>query len=71
VPLTTVRVPKHDMGTIAAQMLIEHIESRETVIPRRVYLDAALVVRASASAPNEVHPAAMRGNYHPAAVEGS
>ena len=71
VPLTTVRVPKYDMGNLAAQMLIQHIESRETVTPRRVYLDAALVQRASTSAPsNEVHPAASRGINHPAAVEG-
>jgi LacI family transcriptional regulator/LacI family repressor for deo operon, udp, cdd, tsx, nupC, and nupG len=70
VPLTTVRVPKYDMGNLAAQMLIQHIESRETVTPRRVYLDATLVERASTSAPHEVHPAASGGNYHPAAVEG-
>ncbi|HST08263.1 MAG TPA: substrate-binding domain-containing protein, partial [Gemmatimonadaceae bacterium] len=72
VPLTTVRVPKYDMGSTAAQMLIQHIESMETVTPRRVYLDATLVVRSSAAPHSpEVHPAASRGNYHPAAVEGS
>ena len=56
VPLTTVRVPKFDMGSTAAQMLIEHIESREAVAPRRVYLDAALVVRSSASPPVNAVP---------------
>src|SRR3982751_2140736 len=51
VPLTTVRVPKFEMGNMAAEMLIQHIESREAVTPRRVYLEAALVVRASSSPP--------------------
>jgi len=51
VPLTTVHVPKYEMGSTAAQMLIQHIESREAVVPRRVYLDAALVLRASAAPP--------------------
>ena len=56
VPLTTVRVPKYDMGNMAAQMLIQHIESRQAVTPRRVFLDAALVVRASASPPVNAVP---------------
>ena len=47
VPLTTVRVPKFDMGSRAAQMLIEHIESRQAVTPQRHYLEATLVIRAS------------------------
>ena len=47
VPLTTVRVPKFDMGNRAAQMLIAHIESREAVTPQRHYLEAELIVRAS------------------------
>jgi len=47
VPLTTVRVPKFEMGSRAAQMLIDHIESRQAVTPQRHYLDATLVVRAS------------------------
>jgi LacI family transcriptional regulator len=51
VPLTTVHVPKYDMGSMAAQMLIQHIESREAVAPRRVYLDAALVLGASTAPP--------------------
>jgi hypothetical protein len=53
-------------------MLIEHIESRETVTPRRVYLDPTLVIRASSAVrPHEVQPAAFGGIYHPAAVEGA
>lgn len=65
VPLTTVRVPKYDMGNIAAQMLIEHIESKEAVPPRRYYLDAELVVRASTGPPHAAGP--VRAGDIPAA----
>lgn len=47
VPLTTVRVPKAEMGETATQLLIRHIEARQGVPPQRVSLDAALVVRRS------------------------
>ncbi|HJP84908.1 MAG TPA: LacI family DNA-binding transcriptional regulator [Gemmatimonadaceae bacterium] len=64
IPLTTVRVPKFDMGNRAAQMLIAHIESREAVPTQRHYLDATLVVRAS-TAPlpsyHYPHPASHGG----------
>ncbi|HEX2094249.1 MAG TPA: LacI family DNA-binding transcriptional regulator [Longimicrobiaceae bacterium] len=45
--LTSVRMPKFEMGRLAAQMLIRHIESREALPPQKVYLDAELVVRDS------------------------
>jgi LacI family transcriptional regulator len=51
VPLTTIRVPKFEMGNLAAQMLIRHIESKQAVRPRKVYLDATLVVRSSTAPP--------------------
>jgi len=51
VPLTTVRVPKFEMGNKAARMLIAHIESMEAVPPQRHYLDATLVVRTSTAPP--------------------
>ncbi|HET7614917.1 MAG TPA: LacI family DNA-binding transcriptional regulator [Gemmatimonadaceae bacterium] len=51
VPLTTVRVPKLEMGSRAAQMLIDHIESRQAVTPQRHYLEATLIVRASTGPP--------------------
>jgi LacI family transcriptional regulator len=51
VPLTTVRVPKYEMGNLAAQMLIRHIESQRAVTPQKVYLESTLVVRASTAAP--------------------
>jgi LacI family transcriptional regulator/LacI family repressor for deo operon, udp, cdd, tsx, nupC, and nupG len=47
VPLTTVQVPKTEMGRIAAELLIGQIESREAVAPQKVYLESTLVVRAS------------------------
>lgn len=50
-PLTTVRIPKTEMGRIAAQMLIRQVESNEIVRPRKVYLDAELVIRGSTAAP--------------------
>jgi LacI family transcriptional regulator len=48
--LTTVRMPKAQMGRLAAEMLIRHIESREALPPQKVYLEAELVVRDSVRA---------------------
>ena len=45
--LTSVHVPKSRMGETAVQMLIRHVESRETLPPQKVFLEAALVVRDS------------------------
>jgi hypothetical protein len=50
-PLTTVRVPKFEMGETAARMLVEHIEAREAIPPKKVFVDATLVVRASTAPP--------------------
>lgn len=50
-PLTTVRVPKAEMGRIAARMLIRHVESKEVVPPRKVNLESELVVRRSTAPP--------------------
>ena len=47
VPLTTVRMPKAEMGAVAARMLIRHIESKTVIPPQKVVLDAELVVRQS------------------------
>jgi LacI family transcriptional regulator len=57
--LTSVRMPKFEMGRLAAQMLIRHIEARETLPPQKVYLDAELVVRDSTRPVTEA-PAARR-----------
>ena len=51
VPLTTVKMPTHRMGELAAQLLVRHIESKTTIPPQRVYLDATLVERASTAPP--------------------
>jgi LacI family transcriptional regulator/LacI family repressor for deo operon, udp, cdd, tsx, nupC, and nupG len=51
VPLTSVRVPKGAMGRLAAELLIAQIEREEPAAPRRHFLDAELVVRASTSPP--------------------
>lgn len=46
-PLTTIHVPKLEMGRTAARILIEQIRSGSTEEPARVNLDAQLVVRGS------------------------
>ncbi len=50
VPLTTVRMPKAEMGAVAAQMLIRHIESKTALPPQKVVLEAEIVARASTRA---------------------
>ena len=47
--LTTVHVPIHEFGTVAARMLLEQIEAGE-LTPRRVVFTPQLVVRGSTSA---------------------
>ncbi len=46
-PLTTVRQPIHQMGSIAAQTLIDQLESHDTSTPRRIILPTELVLRGS------------------------
>jgi LacI family transcriptional regulator len=45
--LTTVHVPRHEMGRRAAELLIQQIESRSDLPIEKQHLDAALVVRDS------------------------
>ena len=52
VPLTSVRTPKFEMGEIAAQMLVRHVESKQRVASQKVSLAASLVVRASVAPPS-------------------
>jgi LacI family transcriptional regulator len=68
IPLTTVRVPKFEMGNLAAQMLIRHIESKQAVTPKKVYLDATLIVRQSTAPPasSEVTAPGGDGDHRPA-----
>lgn len=51
VPLTTIRVPRREIGRRAAEMLIDEAERAEPVPPVRVLLDTELVVRASTGPP--------------------
>jgi LacI family transcriptional regulator len=50
VPLTSVQVPKHEMGRRATEILIRHIEAREALPPVKEYLAGELVLRASTRA---------------------
>lgn len=47
IPLTTVHVPKVEMGERATEMLIRRIESREALPAERVFFEGKLVERAS------------------------
>lgn len=47
VPLTTVRVPKQEMGRRAAEILIQHAEASDAGTLEKVCLNAELVVRES------------------------
>lgn len=47
VPLTSVAVPKFEIGEQAARMLLDQVESREPRAPQRVHFDAELVIRGS------------------------
>lgn len=69
--LTTVRMPKAEMGRRAAELLIGHIESREALPPQKVYLEAELVVRDSTRAvkPAAAAARAPRIRVAPAAAE--
>jgi LacI family transcriptional regulator len=46
-PLTTVHVPKYEMGRRAAEMVIRQIEAKGDFPAERVFLDARLVIRQS------------------------
>jgi len=47
--LTTIRQPIHQMGSIAAQTLIDQLESGNTITPRRIILPTELVARETTS----------------------
>jgi DNA-binding LacI/PurR family transcriptional regulator len=46
-PLTTVKVPKREMGQRAAELLMQQIEAPEGVPMKRIRLDATLITRGS------------------------
>jgi LacI family transcriptional regulator len=49
-PLTTVGFPDRKVGTLAAKVLLEHIEDRQLAYSR-VFVDSWIVERASCAAP--------------------
>ena len=58
VPLTTVRVPTVEMGRVAAELLLRHVEEGASAATERVTLDAELVVRRSTQPPAATSQAA-------------
>jgi len=53
-PLTTVHIPRHELGRRAALELIEQLEGRD--VAREVVLPTRLVIRESAAAPKAARP---------------
>jgi DNA-binding LacI/PurR family transcriptional regulator len=53
--LSTVRQPIQQMGSIAAQTIIDQLESGDTDIPRRIILPTELVVRETTPEPGKQH----------------
>jgi LacI family transcriptional regulator/LacI family repressor for deo operon, udp, cdd, tsx, nupC, and nupG len=47
VPLTSVHVPRFEIGQKATQILVQHIESHQALRPQRISFNAELVVRRS------------------------
>jgi len=47
VPLTTVRVPKKEMGRRATEILIRHIESQDAGTIEKVFLEPQMIIRES------------------------
>jgi LacI family transcriptional regulator len=50
-PLTSIHQPIHQMGVVAAQTLIDQLESKEAFSPQRVILPVELIERASTNLP--------------------
>lgn len=51
IPLTTVRVPKQEMGSRAADLLLQQVQGTTSNSSQRISLDADLVVRSSTASP--------------------
>ncbi len=52
-PLSSVRMPKFEMGRRAAEMLVRQTEVNRALAPEKLYLDAELILRASVVALNK------------------
>lgn len=46
-PLTSIRVPKYEMGHRAAELLIQQVEAHKKVPPQKIHLQAELVIRST------------------------
>jgi LacI family transcriptional regulator len=57
-PLTTVRLPKTEMGMFAAQTLLKLVQGDAAIVPQTVILPVELVVRASTAAPRQLRQTA-------------
>ena len=57
--LTTIRQPLHEMGIVAARILLQRIRGRET-FPNSVPIEPELIVRDSTAPPNPVRPTGKR-----------
>jgi LacI family transcriptional regulator/LacI family repressor for deo operon, udp, cdd, tsx, nupC, and nupG len=57
-PLTSVSMPRYEVGKQATELLVRHIESGEILKPRTIRFDAELVVRES-TRPLEARPVAL------------
>lgn len=51
VPLTAVSPPRFELGRLATDLLVRHLEAGPAAVPYQVQLQPSLVVRASCGAP--------------------
>jgi LacI family transcriptional regulator len=51
-PLTTVRVPQREIGTVAADLLLERLADT-SLVPREILLEPTLIVRGSTAPPHD------------------
>ena len=66
IPLTTVSVPKFEMGYSAAQMLFQQIEAHQSLPQKKVTLDAHLIIRGTTRALSGEEAAAAGDGRQPA-----
>jgi DNA-binding LacI/PurR family transcriptional regulator len=59
--LTTVRQPLHKMGSAAAQLLVQRIQSPDEPYPREVWFEPELIVRESTTGVPHASPPRPRG----------
>ena len=74
IDLTTLTLPKRDMGAAATELLLRRIHAKRAVQPREIIMPTRLTVRGSAAAPREEMnlrtAAPLRGHSPALAVNG-